>query len=119
MSGMSRHDDSVSLRQMLDHAREAVALTAGKNQDDLLHERVLQLALVRLVEVIGEAAARVSENTQTKYRSIPWRDVISMRHKLIHGYDSVDIVVLWDTITDDLPKLIIELERACQQGQEG
>lgn len=113
MSGMSRHDDSISLRQMLDHAREAVAFVGGKTRDDLEHERILQLALARLVEVIGEAASRVSDNKQAKHPSIPWRDVINMRHKLIHGYDSIDVAVLWDTVTDDLPKLIIEMERVC------
>ncbi len=95
---------------MLDHAREAVALTANETQEGLRGNRVLQLALTRLVEVVGEAASRVSVETQARYPSIPWRIVIGMRHRLIHGYDAVDLNVLWDTTADDLPHLIQALE---------
>jgi uncharacterized protein with HEPN domain len=97
---------------MLDHAREAVTLLYGKTRDDLANTRLLQLGLVRLVEIIGEAAARVSKDMQARHTSIPWEDVVGMRNKLIHGYDQVDLGILWDTVTDDLPQLIQELEAA-------
>jgi uncharacterized protein with HEPN domain len=97
---------------MLDHAREAVALLYGKTRGDLANARLLQLGLVRLVEIIGEAAARVSKDMQARHTSIPWEDVVGMRNKLIHGYDQVDLGILWDTVTDDLPHLIQELEAA-------
>jgi uncharacterized protein with HEPN domain len=96
---------------MLDHAGEAVNMIAGKAPEDLGKERMLELALIRLVEVIGEAAARVSEAGQAKYPEIPWREVIGMRNRLIHGYDSVDLSVLWDTVELDLPPLIAQLEK--------
>jgi len=67
--------------------------------------------LVRLVEIVGEAAAGVSPDGQAEYPSIPWRQIIGMRNRLVHGYESVDLDVLWDTIEDDLPPLIAELER--------
>lgn len=108
---MSRHSDALSLRHMLDHAREAVVLVQGKTQADLRTTRLLQLGLVRLVEIIGEAATRVSKEGRAKYLGIPWEDVIGMRNKLIHGYDTVDLDILWDTVTDDLPQLIEELEK--------
>ncbi|OFW37550.1 MAG: hypothetical protein A3F70_18060 [Acidobacteria bacterium RIFCSPLOWO2_12_FULL_67_14] len=107
---MSRHSDLVRLRHMLDHAREAVALVAGKDRTDLANTRLLQLGLVRLVEIIGEAAARVSKDERERCPTIPWDDVVGMRNKLIHGYDRVDLSILWDTVTDDLPRLIQELE---------
>ena len=109
---MSRHSELVRLRHMLDHAREAVALVAGKTRADLSGNRLLQLGLVRLVEIIGEAAARVSKDWRAKCPMIPWDDVVAMRNKLIHGYDMVDLNILWDTVTDDLPRLIQELEVA-------
>lgn len=109
---MSRHSDLVRLRHMLDHAREAVALIAGKTRAGLTTDRLLQLGLVRLVEIIGEAAARVSKDGRARCPTIPWDDVIGMRNKLIHGYDMVDLNILWDTVTDDLPRLIQELEAA-------
>jgi uncharacterized protein with HEPN domain len=95
---------------MLDYAREAVAMIEGKNRADLRRERMLELALVRLIEVIGEAAARVTSESREKYGSIPWSQVVGMRNRLIHGYDHVDLDVLWDTIEYDLPPLILELE---------
>jgi uncharacterized protein with HEPN domain len=111
---MARHDDTLSMRHMLDHAREAVALVKGKTRDDLKNNRLLQLGLTRLVEIIGEAATRVSQKGQARHSTIPWRVAIGMRHRLIHGYDVVDLDVLYDTVTDDLPGLIQELERILQ-----
>ena len=107
---MPKHDDRISLQHMLDHAREAVDMIAGKRFEDLGMERMLELALVRLVEIIGEAAGRVSPSGQGKYPEIPWREIIGMRNRLIHGYDSFDLNVLWDTIETDLPPLITQLE---------
>ncbi len=108
---MSRRSSVVRLRHMLDHAREAVALVQGKTRADLMGTRLLQLGLVHLVEIVGEAAARVPKEERAKYPAIPWEDVVGMRNKLIHGYDTVDLDILWDTVTDDLPRLIDELEK--------
>lgn len=115
---MSRHNDVVRLRHMLDHAREAVDLLSGKTRAELANTRLLQLGLVRLVEIIGEAAARVSREERVKHPAIPWEDVVGMRNKLIHGYDAIDLNILWDTITDDLPRLIAELEKGLQSERE-
>jgi len=115
---MSRHSDSVSLRHMLDHAREAVALLQGKTRADVKSTRLLELGLVRLVEIIGEAASRVSKEERARYPKIPWDDVVGMRNKLIHGYDRVDLDILWDTVADDLPRLIEELERIISPGAD-
>ena len=68
---MTQHDDSTSLRQMLDHAREAVEMAAGRERGDLRRDRMFELALVRLVEIVGEAATRVSDSGQQRYASIP------------------------------------------------
>jgi uncharacterized protein with HEPN domain len=95
---------------MLDHAREAVLMTQGKTRADIDTDRQLNLALVRLLEIIGEAAARTSEEDRARYRTIPWPEIISLRNRLIHGYDSVDFDILWNIITKDLPPLIEKLE---------
>jgi uncharacterized protein with HEPN domain len=108
---MTRHENLVRLRHMLAHAREAVAMVAGKERERLRSDRMLELALVRLIDIVGEAAARVSPEGQSKYSSIPWRQVVGMRNRLVHRYDRVDLDVLWDTIEDDLPPLIAKLER--------
>ena len=107
---MSHHDDMVSLRHMLDHAREAVNLTRERVRGDLDANRLLELSLVRLMEIIGEAANRVSPDFQSRYPHIPWPQIVSLRHRLIHGYDSVDLDILWEILTKDLPPLIADLE---------
>ena len=99
---------------MLAHAQEALSVVSGKQRQDLNRDRILELALVRLIEIIGEAAGRVSPEGQEKYSSIPWPQIIGMRNRLVHGYDQVDLDVLWDTIEFDLPPLILRLQRILQ-----
>ncbi len=108
---MSRRDDAVSLRHMLDHAREARDLVKGKRRSSLESDRLLALAVVRLLEVTGEAANRVSQETRTRNPSIPWSQIISLRNRLIHAYDTVDSDVVWQIVKRDIPVLITELER--------
>lgn len=112
---MSRRDDGISIQQMLDHARRACEMVRGRERSDLDSDDMLQLALTRLVEIIGEAASRVSMPTRAKYREIPWVDIVGMRNRLIHGYDVVDLNLLWDTIEVDLPALIAVLENIMEK----
>lgn len=114
---MSKHDDRTSMRQMLDFARKAIAMATGRQRHDLESDEVLQLALTRAVEVVGEAAARVSEAARNRHPGIPWRDIVGMRNRLIHGYDAVDLDLLWDTVTVDLPPLVEALENALGEQQ--
>jgi uncharacterized protein with HEPN domain len=111
---MRQHDATVLLRHMLDHAKEPVDLLFGKEKADLASNRVLELALVRLIEIVGEAANRITAKDQSRYPSIPWKAIIGMRNRLVHGYDAIDLDVLWDTIKVDLPQLIEELERTLE-----
>ena len=107
---MSQRDDAVPVRHMLEHAREAVALVADRTREELRTHRMLQLALTRLVEVVGEAATRVSPETQARFPSVPWREAIATRHRITHGYDVVDYDILWDTVQEDFPPLVAALE---------
>jgi uncharacterized protein with HEPN domain len=107
---MSKHNDEVRLRHMLEHAREAVTLVEGKDRSDLDTSRMLSLALVRLIEIVGEAANRVSKTRQKQLSQIPWPQIIGMRNRLIHGYDVVDLDIVWQTVTEEFPPLITILE---------
>jgi uncharacterized protein with HEPN domain len=107
---MTGRDSTLFYQQMLDHAREAVSLAQGKSRVDLDEDRLLNLALVRLLEIIGEAANRVSKEDQRRHPQIPWSQLVSLRNRLIHGYDSVDFDILWQIVTRDLPPLISALE---------
>ncbi len=100
------------MRHMLDAAREAVAISGRRGPKSLAKNRVLSLALVRLLEVLGEAAGRVSERTRGEHPEVPWAQIVGLRNRLIHGYDSVDLEVLWRVLKEDLPPLIRALEGA-------
>jgi len=102
--------DIMRLRHMLEAAREAISFLHGRSRKDLERNRMLALALVRCIEVIGEAATRVSAETKVRYTTIPWPDITGMRNWLIHAYFDVNLDRIWDTVTDDLPPVIAELE---------
>ena len=106
---MSRHDPSVSLRQMSDHAHELADLVRGRSRSDLDSDRLLALAVVRLLEIIGEAAARVPPEERARRPGLPWSSIVGLRNRLIHGYDDVDHDIVWEIVTTDLPSLVSEL----------
>jgi uncharacterized protein with HEPN domain len=108
---MSKRDDQVILKDMLDHALEAVEFLGKSSIKDLSNNRMMQLALTRLMEIIGEAANRVSSATKEKIKDIPWNQIVGMRNRLIHGYDIIDYDLLWDTVNTDLPQLIRSLQK--------
>jgi uncharacterized protein with HEPN domain len=95
---------------MLEHSREAIQLLAGRTRQDLDTDRVLSLALVRLLEIVGEAASGISADARSKLPGIPWAEIVGLRNRLIHGYDSVDLDVIWSIVEQDLPELVRELE---------
>jgi uncharacterized protein with HEPN domain len=107
---MSRRNPEIALSEILSHAREAVAICNGKTRSDLDSDRLLNLALTRLIEIIGEAANRVPDSIQAKYPDVPWLQMIGARNRLIHGYDSVDFDILWKIVNQDLPSVIARLE---------
>ncbi|MBI5876786.1 MAG: DUF86 domain-containing protein [Chloroflexi bacterium] len=115
---MSKHDVPLRLRHMLDHAREACAIAKGRTVSDMGTDRILNLALTRLLEIIGEAASQVPRIDQSHYPQIPWAQIVSLRNRLIHGYDSVDSDIMWQIVTHDLPPLIDELENILLSGEE-
>ncbi|MFO0874117.1 MAG: HepT-like ribonuclease domain-containing protein [Phycisphaerales bacterium] len=94
---------------MLDYAREAVAMAHDRKRGDLDTDRMFELALVRLVEIVGEAATRIDAPTRAKIPALPWRDICDTRNRIIHGYDQVNFDVLWEIVQDDLPPLILAL----------
>ena len=106
-----RPDDRIRLRHMLDAAREAISFTEGRSRTDLDTDRQLTLSLVKDIEIIGEAANEITEDTRAAHHTIPWRPVIEMRHRLVHLYYDINPNVLWKTVQEDLPPLIAALEK--------
>lgn len=112
---MGRRDDRRRLQHMLDHAVEVVDMARGRSRSDLDADRQLNLSLVRLLEIVGEATSRVSKEFREHHRRIPWQDIIALRNRLIHGYDSVDFNILWDIVQHDVPLLISQLEQILRE----
>ena len=104
-------DDLVRLRHMLEAARDAVSFAQNRTRSTLDSDRMLTLSLVKSIEMIGEAAARVTKDCLQEYPEIPWANIIAMRNRLIHAYFEIDLDRVWDTVTDDLPPLIAALEQ--------
>jgi len=107
---MSRHDARLSLAHMRDHACPAIGLVRGRTRADLDSDRLLNLGLVRLLEIVGEAASRLPSDEQVRYPKIPWRQIVNLRNRLIHGYDRVDFDLLWKILQEDMPSLVAELD---------
>ena len=103
--------DRVPLRHMVDAMREAVSFADGRVREDLNEDRQLTLALVKDLEIIGEAAAQVSEATRQQLDDIPWSQIIAMRNRLVHAYFDINLDIVWQTVQKDLPPLITRLEQ--------
>ena len=91
---MQLHDD-IRLRHMIDSSEEAIEFAAGKTRKDLDNDRKLLLAIVKSIEIIGEAASKVSEACKAENSNIPWRDIIGMRNRLSHGYFDINLDMVW------------------------
>jgi uncharacterized protein with HEPN domain len=102
--------DAASLLDVLLSARLARAYVAGTTWEAFVADRQRQDAVVRRLEVLGEAARRVSAAARAGLPGLPWRQLVGMRNRMIHEYDRVDLTVVWETVSRDLPPLITALE---------
>ena len=105
-----REDDEIRLRHMLDAASEAVHFAKGKSREDLNGDRLLALGLMKCLEIVGEAAANISNECKETLPAVPWKSILGMRNRLVHAYFEIDLDVVWYTTTVSLPPLIQELE---------
>ena len=106
-----RHEDKVRLRHMLDAALEIQQYVQSSTRGDLDIDRKLVHSLVRLFEIIGEAASQISDELRENAVEIPWFIIIGMRNRLVHAYFSINLDVVWKTSTEDIPSLIEDLKR--------
>lgn len=106
-----RGRDRVYLQQMLEAIETVAGYVAGKTDAEFEADRMLQDAVIRKIEVIGEGARRLSGEFIEAHRNLPLIAAVSMRNSLIHEYDDIDLKVVWDTVSVDLPKLGEEIEK--------
>jgi uncharacterized protein with HEPN domain len=104
-------EDLIRIRHMLDAIKEALAFAKDKSREDLDDSRMLTLAIIKELEIIGEAASKLTPDLKTDHSHIPWADIVGMRNRLTHGYFDVDLDRVWDTVLEDLEPLCKELEK--------
>ena len=98
-------EDRVRLLHMIEAAEDAMSFVAGKERTELEQDRKTLFAVIRCIEIIGEAATRISETTRTAAPDIPWSAIVGMRNRLVHAYFDVDTDVVWKTTAIELPAL--------------
>ncbi len=106
---MNAEADRLRLRHMLDAAEKIVAFTEGLSLSAFLANEEKQLAIVRLLEIAGEAANGLSDELKEEHAEIPWSQITATRNRLIHGYFDVDLNVVWQIVREDVPILVTQL----------
>ena len=104
------HDPLVSINHMLEHAREARALLIGRSRPDLDTDRQFSMLLTHLMEIFGEASARIPNEFRERYDQFEWQDAADLRNVLIHQFDDINYNILWEIVQYELPPLIMRLE---------
>ena len=110
------HDDGLTLAQMLDTVRRIRAMIRGHGRQAFEADEVRQLALLHLIQVLGEAASRVSAGFRDGHPELPWAQMVGMRNRIVHGDDHVDPDIVWRVATEDLEPVLAALERIVSQG---
>lgn len=103
--------DQSYLLDVFESSKIIVSYLDQKTIEDFLEDIQLQDSVIRRLEIIGEATARISVDTQNLYPSIPWREMKGMRNLLIHEYDEIDTELVWKTAKDDIPALVSQLSK--------
>ena len=100
-----RRDDAIRIRHMIEAAEACERFVSGRSRTELETNVMLRFALVRAAEIFGEAASKVSLEARVSAPSIPWREIVAMRNRLIHAYFDIDPDVLWKAATEEIPTL--------------
>ena len=104
-----RPDDQIRIQHILDAANQARQFAEGHERHDLCKNKQLLFALVKCIEIMGEAASKVSDEAKSLHNCIPWKQMTDMRNRLIHAYFDININFVWDTVTDEIPVLVQQL----------
>ncbi len=107
---MPRKDDATRIRHMYEYALDAMTIIKGRTRDDLEKEITVRLSLVHCIEIIGEAASKVSKAGQSAHPEIPWKKIINMRNRIAHVYFDINHDIVWQTTVEDIPPLLALLK---------
>jgi uncharacterized protein with HEPN domain len=104
-----QEDDRIRIRHMIEAGEAVTRFIADRKPADLSSDQLLLFALVRALEIVGEAAARISQETRSRADSIPWKAIVGMRNRLVHAYFDVDVDIVWKAATEEIPELVRRL----------
>jgi len=103
-------EDRIRIKHMIDAADSVSRFILDRIRDDIETDEMLRFALVRAIEIFGEAASKVSAGTRNTHPHIPWRPIVGMRNRLVHAYFDIDADILWVAATRELPALFPQLK---------
>lgn len=106
-----REDDRVRVRHMIEAGEVLAQFLSGRQRKSLDEDRMLLFAVVRAIEVFGEAASKISEETRTGAPTVAWKPIVGMRNRIIHAYWDIDTDIVWKTATEEIPALLPPLRR--------
>src|SRR5205823_5519514 len=109
-------DDRIRLQHIVDYLNSAIRFVEGRQRSDLDADEMLLFALVRAIEVAGEAATKISPETREEIPDVPWNSIIGMRNRLVHACVDIDRDILWTTVTEAAPPLVHQLTRLLTPG---
>jgi uncharacterized protein with HEPN domain len=112
-------DDSVYLGHILDAAQTALEFIAGKSRSDFDREKLLRVGLTHQLQIVGEAARKLSPEYRGSHPEIPWAAITGMRHRIVHDYFSVDEDIVWRTVQEHLPSLVEQVSELLVLEQPG
>jgi uncharacterized protein with HEPN domain len=102
-------NDPIRVQHMLEAGQKVLSFTEGKTKETFLTDELLQLAVIRLIEILGEAASQVTDTTRQRFPEIAWQDAAGMRNHVAHRYFNIDLGRVWDTVQADIPGLVHRL----------
>jgi uncharacterized protein with HEPN domain len=105
-----KENDRIRIQHIIDAAQEALSFVRDTDQENFSKNRMMILSVIKEIEIIGEAASKITDETKLKYLDVPWKDIVGMRNRLIHGYFDVDVQIVWNTTRINLPPLVSSLE---------
>jgi uncharacterized protein with HEPN domain len=106
-----KHDDKARLEHMLESAKDAISFLGSMTEDELAQNRMALQAIVRSVEIIGEAASQLTPEFRSKNTHVPWAQIVGMRNRLIHAYFDIDHELVFSTVQADIPILVDQIKQ--------
>lgn len=110
-----RPEDRTRILHMIDAAETVAEFITGRRREDLDGDRLLLFAVVHAIEILGEAAGKVSAAARAAAPDVPWAHIVAMRNRLIHGYFDIDTAIVWQTATQEIPELVPRLRAVLEK----